>query len=66
MYSFLYLSYNRHSRRYNHYDVAIVGGGIIGLATAQELITRHPKLKYVVLEKEKELGMEMLILIISG
>ncbi|EDO34943.1 predicted protein [Nematostella vectensis] len=40
-----------------HYDVAIVGGGIVGLATARELILRHPKLTFCVLEKEKELSM---------
>ncbi|XP_065063255.1 L-2-hydroxyglutarate dehydrogenase, mitochondrial-like isoform X2 [Rhopilema esculentum] len=48
------------SRKYgtnsNNYDVAIVGGGIVGLATAQELIKRQPKLKYIVLEKEKQLA----------
>ena len=36
--------------------MGIVGGGIVGLAVAQELIQRNPKLKYIVLEKEKELG----------
>jgi len=34
------------------YDVAIVGGGIVGLATARELLLRHPSLKLVELEKE--------------
>lgn len=34
------------------YDVAIVGGGIVGLATARELLQRHPHLKLTVLEKE--------------
>jgi 2-hydroxyglutarate dehydrogenase len=33
-----------------------VGGGIVGLATARELILRHPSLKFAVLEKEKALG----------
>ena len=37
------------------YDVAIVGGGIIGLATALRLLQRRPDLKLVVLEKESEL-----------
>ncbi|XP_060684445.1 L-2-hydroxyglutarate dehydrogenase, mitochondrial [Hemiscyllium ocellatum] len=37
-------------------DVAIVGGGIVGLASARELIRRHPKLSYILLEKEKELA----------
>ena len=38
------------------YDIVIVGGGIVGLATAQELINRHPKLKFGLLEKESELA----------
>lgn len=36
--------------------MAVVGGGIVGLATARELILRHPGLSFVLLEKEKELG----------
>ena len=38
------------------YDIVIVGGGIVGLATAQELINRHPNLKFGLLEKEPELA----------
>jgi len=34
------------------YDIAIVGGGIVGLATGRELLTRHPNLRLVILEKE--------------
>lgn len=41
---------------HNAYDVAVVGGGIVGLATARELILRHPTLSFVLLEKEKELA----------
>ncbi|XP_043998462.1 L-2-hydroxyglutarate dehydrogenase, mitochondrial [Gambusia affinis] len=39
------------------YDVAVVGAGIVGLASARELIQRHPALSFVLLEKEKELAM---------
>ena len=39
-----------------HYDLGVVGGGIVGLATAQEISWRHPHLKVVVLEKERELA----------
>jgi L-2-hydroxyglutarate oxidase LhgO len=38
------------------YDIAIVGGGIVGLATARELLLRHPHLKLVILEKEPMLA----------
>src|SRR5438270_1208898 len=34
------------------YDIAIVGGGIVGLATGRELLRRHPQLRLVNLEKE--------------
>ena len=34
------------------YDVAIVGAGLIGLATARELLIRQPRLRVVVLEKD--------------
>ena len=35
-----------------HYDVAIIGAGLIGLATARELLIRQPRLRLVVLEKD--------------
>ncbi|MEO8391908.1 MAG: L-2-hydroxyglutarate oxidase [Chloroflexota bacterium] len=34
------------------YDVIIVGGGIVGLATARELLSRQPRYRLVVVEKE--------------
>ncbi|HWI75305.1 MAG TPA: L-2-hydroxyglutarate oxidase [Baekduia sp.] len=41
----------------NHgYDVAIVGGGILGLATARALLQSQPRLKVIVLERERELA----------
>jgi len=39
------------------YDVAIIGGGIIGLATARALLERAPTARLVVLEKESHPGM---------
>ena len=38
------------------YDVAIIGGGIIGLSTALWLTERYPRRRVVVIEKEKELA----------
>ncbi len=38
-------------------DVAIVGGGIIGLATAHELLRRYPARRVIVLEKEGSIGL---------
>lgn len=37
-------------------DVAIVGGGILGLAVARELLARRPRLSLCVLEREREVG----------
>jgi 2-hydroxyglutarate dehydrogenase len=37
-------------------DVVVVGAGILGLATARELLIRHPRLTIAVLERENELG----------
>ena len=36
--------------------VAIIGGGIVGLATAHQLLTRHPATNVLLLEKEKGAG----------
>ncbi|XP_059998808.1 L-2-hydroxyglutarate dehydrogenase, mitochondrial isoform X4 [Lagenorhynchus albirostris] len=38
------------------FDVVIIGGGIVGLASARALILRHPALSIGVLEKEKDLA----------
>ena len=38
------------------YDVAIVGGGIVGLATGLALTERFPRLRLVLLEKESRIG----------
>lgn len=38
------------------YDVAVIGGGIIGLAAAREILRRAPHLKLILVEKESELG----------
>lgn len=38
------------------YDYCVVGGGIVGLATALSLLQNHPGARLVVLEKESSLG----------
>ena len=37
-------------------DVAVVGGGIVGLATAYQLLGAHPDIRIAILEKEAELA----------
>src|SRR4051794_31855327 len=37
-------------------DVVVVGAGIVGLATAREILQRHPEQRLVVLEKEPAIG----------
>src|SRR5512147_155122 len=38
------------------FDVIIIGGGIVGLATARELLQRAPRTSLLVVEKEHELA----------
>jgi L-2-hydroxyglutarate oxidase len=38
------------------HDIIIVGGGIVGLATALNLINRNPDLKILILEKESQVA----------
>jgi (S)-2-hydroxyglutarate dehydrogenase len=40
----------------SHYDVIVVGGGIVGLAVALEIVERFPRLRLVLLEKEDAVG----------
>lgn len=42
----------------NEFDVVIVGGGIIGCATARHLKMCRPRMKVALIEKEPELSME--------
>lgn len=39
-----------------NYDIAIIGGGIVGAASFYKLQTKFPKLKIALFEKEKELA----------
>ena len=38
------------------FDLVVVGGGILGLATAREFLTQNPGLKVMVLEKESDVS----------
>lgn len=38
------------------YSVVVIGAGIVGLASARELLRRHPKLRVAVLDKEAHVG----------
>jgi L-2-hydroxyglutarate oxidase LhgO len=38
------------------YDIAVVGGGIVGLATARELLRRYPRLRLANIDKESVYG----------
>lgn len=38
------------------YDVAIIGGGIVGLATAYEYLNKYPSNKLIVIEKESKVA----------
>ena len=38
------------------YDIVIVGGGIVGLATARDLLMRRPGQRVAILEKESAIG----------
>jgi L-2-hydroxyglutarate oxidase LhgO len=39
-----------------HYDVIIIGAGVIGLATGLKLLERSPRLKVAILDKEEDVG----------
>ncbi|XP_056648529.1 L-2-hydroxyglutarate dehydrogenase, mitochondrial isoform X1 [Diorhabda sublineata] len=39
-----------------NYDIVVVGGGIVGVATAREIINRHSNLRMALLEKETQLA----------
>jgi 2-hydroxyglutarate dehydrogenase len=40
----------------NGFDLTVVGGGIVGVASAREILNRHPKLKIAIVEKEKKVA----------
>ena len=41
---------------FSKYDIIVVGGGIVGTASAREMQERHPHLKIALVEKEHKLA----------
>lgn len=40
----------------NKFDLICVGGGIVGVSSAREILLRHPHLKIAIVEKESKLA----------
>lgn len=57
----LLIFYRCKSKAGKSYDLVVVGGGIVGLATARDIALRHPKMSIAVLEKENHLGTATLV-----
>ena len=41
----------------SHYDIAIIGAGIVGLSTAWQLIQQYPDYRILLVEKEHDVGL---------
>ncbi len=50
-------------RNVPNYDIAVVGGGIVGMATAREIAIRYPNMKLAVIEKENDICKLILIFV---
>ncbi|XP_065357291.1 L-2-hydroxyglutarate dehydrogenase, mitochondrial [Calliphora vicina] len=46
----------QHNQNSRDYDLVVVGGGIVGVASAREILLRHPSMKIAILEKEAKLA----------
>jgi L-2-hydroxyglutarate oxidase len=44
------------SLRDENFDIVVIGGGIVGLASAYKIMRNHPKIRIAVLEKEEEVA----------
>lgn len=54
---YYYSFYSDFRKKTQKYDVVVVGGGIVGAASAREILLRHPEWKVAVLEKEQKLAL---------
>ena len=54
--SFEFLEIEKSGRMMKEVDVAVIGGGIVGLATAYQITRQYPGKRVAVLEKEADLG----------
>ncbi len=52
----MYFYQNLNRMENNQFDIIIIGGGIVGLASAYKLNVKYPTKKILVLEKEKEVA----------
>ncbi len=43
-------------RNHSDYDIIVIGGGIVGLASAYKIGLHHPNIRIAVLEKEKQIA----------
>ncbi len=46
----------RYTGSMKQYDLAVIGTGIVGMASAREVLRRHPRLRVAVLDKEPVIG----------
>ncbi|XP_050346828.1 L-2-hydroxyglutarate dehydrogenase, mitochondrial [Nymphalis io] len=46
-------NYRSYCQNKQNFDIAVIGGGIVGSASARELVIRHPTLNIALIEKEK-------------
>ncbi|XP_026751877.2 L-2-hydroxyglutarate dehydrogenase, mitochondrial [Galleria mellonella] len=53
--SSIFNSFRRYSTlKKDQYDIVVIGGGVVGSASARELLQRYPQLRIAIVEKEKK------------
>jgi len=64
VYSKWTINFNRNLSSNQIYDLIIIGGGIVGAATARLLSIKHPQFNYALVEKENSLGNLIIIKVV--